>query len=95
MDEPNRVKIVSIDNQILIDLLNWGRNPKSVLTLPVCDELPSDCRVLWVHPSFERRCLEAMVWSSEFPEVPLGQEAERIWINLEVIELPNDEESTE
>ena len=76
--DENRIKILSIDQHFLIDVLNWWRDPPSWMALPITDELPADCYVVHVSVSWERRCVEAMVCSKEFPMLPEGQIPERI-----------------
>lgn len=76
--EERRVKIVSIDPQFIVDVFNWWRNPPHWLALPVNDALPKDCVVVSVSVSWERRCIEAMVASKEFPPCADGDLPERI-----------------
>jgi len=72
------VKIISIDQRFIIDVLNWWRNPPHWMALPVTDELPDDCVVVSVSVSWDRRCIEAMVASKEFPPCAEGGVPERI-----------------
>jgi hypothetical protein len=73
-----RFKIISFDQQFLVDLFNWWRNPPHLLALPITDELPEDCEVVSVSVSWERGCVEAIVHSKEFrPQIP-GEQIERI-----------------
>ncbi|KFO67847.1 hypothetical protein ER57_07910 [Smithella sp. SCADC] len=73
-----RFKIISFDQQFLVDLFNWWRNPPHLLALPITDELPADCEVVSVSVSWERGCVEAIVHSKEFrPGIP-GEEIERL-----------------
>ena len=65
--KPNRVKTLSIDERFLIDVFNWWRNPPAWIGIPVTDELPEDCEILRVWANHERRCIEALVYSSHFP----------------------------
>lgn len=76
--EERRVKIVSIDQRFIVDVLNWWRNPPHWIALPVTDELPEDSVVVSVSVSWGRRCIEAMVASKEFPPCPEGEIPERI-----------------
>jgi hypothetical protein len=76
--DERRVKIISIRQEFLIDVLNWWRNPPHWLALPVTDELPPDCVVIAVNVSFERRCIEALIASNEFPICEPGCIPERI-----------------
>jgi hypothetical protein len=76
--EERRLKIISIDQRFLVDVLNWWRNPPHWMALPITDELPEDCVVVSVSLSWERRCLDAMVASREFPVCPEGGLPERI-----------------
>jgi hypothetical protein len=69
LDE-RRFKIVSIDQQMMLDVFNWWRKPPHWLALPVTDELPEDCYVVSVHTCWDRRTLEALVCSEQFEPVP-------------------------
>jgi len=73
-----RVKTILMDPQLLIEILNWCNDPCHCLALPIADPLPEDCRVVAVRESFERRCLELLVWSRQFPPVALGALPERL-----------------
>lgn len=39
-----RVKIISLDARLLVDVLNWAREPHAVLALPVTEEIPAVSR---------------------------------------------------
>ena len=75
---PNRVKIVGIDEHLLIDVFNWWRNPPGWLRLPVTDELPGDCEVLRVWTNYERRCIDLLIYSESFPVCPDMDIPERV-----------------
>jgi len=84
-DEPDitplderRLKIISINQRFLVDVLNWWRDPPHHMALPITDELPEDCVVVSVSVSWERRCIEAMVTSKCFPPCVDGELPERI-----------------
>jgi hypothetical protein len=74
----NRVKIISIDERFLIDVLNWWRNPPHYLALPITEEMPEDCEVLRVWVNHERRCIEALIYSRSFPECGVEMIPQRI-----------------
>jgi hypothetical protein len=67
-----RVKIIQLDENMLVDIFNWHRDPPDFLALPITDELPADCEVLRVWINHSARCLEAIVASEEFGEVADG-----------------------
>ena len=73
-----RVKVVSIEQDLIIDLLNWWRDPPHWFALPITDELPEDCEVVSISVSWDRRCIEALVWSKSFPPCEHGSMPERI-----------------
>jgi len=75
---PNRVKIVGIDEQLLIDVFNWWRNPPSWLGLPITDELPENCEVLRVYVNYEMRCIDLLVYHPSFPACEPGNIPERV-----------------
>lgn len=73
-----RFKIISLDRDFLIDVLNWWRNPPGWLRLPICDELPADCFVVSVGANWERCSIEAIVCSESFGPTMEGAAIERI-----------------
>jgi len=73
-----RVKTLLMDPQLLIEIMNWCKDPMHCLALPITEELPEDCRVVAIRDSFERRCLELLVWSSHFPPVAVGAVPQRL-----------------
>lgn len=64
MDERDRVKVLYIAYEALIDVLN-GR-------VRVLERLPEDARVVGLHQDFPRRALAALVWSASFEMVEPG-----------------------
>ena len=64
-----RVKIVRLDANLIVDVLNWWRNPPDFLALPVCEELPSDIEVLAVNANWAARAIEVIVSHPTFPVV--------------------------
>ena len=76
--DERRLKILSIDQRFLVDVLNWWRDPPHWMALPIMDELPEDCKVVSVSVSWERRCIEAIVASKEFERCEDGAMPERI-----------------
>jgi len=72
-----RFKIVSVDPEAIVDLLNWWRDPPSVIALPQVDQLPKDTTVVCVHSNWERGTLDFMIASSEFSRVLPGAVPER------------------
>lgn len=76
--EERRVKILSLNERMLISVFNWWRDPPHFLALPVTDALPEDCVVIRVAVAWERRCIEALVASAHFPVCPDGEFPERI-----------------
>jgi len=73
-----RFKIISLDRQFMIDVMNWWRDPPDWLRLPICDELPADCFVVTVNTNWERCCIEAIVCSASFGPTMEGAAIERI-----------------
>lgn len=91
----NRVKIISFEEDFLVQVFNWWRDPPHWMALPVTDELPSDCHVVRVTACWERRCLEALVASKEFPVCPSGDIPERLtgMVDMRVVQFAIQPES--
>jgi hypothetical protein len=66
-----RIKIVLLSQNLLVDIFNWWRNPTQCLALPIVDKLPDDTFVVAVHTNWQRRCLEVVVCSAQFPVCPI------------------------
>lgn len=69
MEYRRRIKIITFSSQLLVDILNWSRNPQQVLALPITDEIPQDTDVVTVHPSWETNTIDAVIFHSSFPLV--------------------------
>ena len=74
----SRVKIVTLDQQLMIDTLNWWRTPRQAIALPIAPDIPEDAVVLHVSANWERRCLEALIASPQFDRVPDGELPQRL-----------------
>lgn len=77
-DIKRRVKIIRLDDRLLVDILNWCRNPEYALALPITEELPDTVDVLSVRADWETNTIEAMVMHSTFPLVPTGERPPRV-----------------
>lgn len=79
-----RVRSVVIGSHILLDFLNWYRQPPgSHLAFPVESGIPDDC--------FNRRSFLALVEHSSFEVVPIGDmppEHVGFWPMVKTIEKP-------
>ena len=70
----NRVKLILIDPNFLIDALNWSRTSRAtVFTIVSGEPLPGDAKVVDVHYDFNRGKLVATVRSESFEPVPAGE----------------------
>ena len=78
MSDRDRVKIVGIDERLLIGIFNWHRNPPHYLALPVTSEIPADAEVLRVYTNYERRTIDAVIHSESFPRLATGSQIPRI-----------------
>jgi hypothetical protein len=78
MSDMGRVKIVGMDERLLIDIFNWHRNPPHFLALPVTSEIPADAKVLRVYTNHERRTIDAVIHSESFPRLAIGSQVPRI-----------------
>lgn len=72
----NRVKILSVDPRLLIDLFNWQRNPTSRFTVraPIVEPIPKDVEILSVNANWNVRRIDLLICHSSFEQIPLGQE---------------------
>lgn len=71
----DRVRVVYLDESIIIDVLNWISEPAGqCLVLPQNCGLPDGTRVLRVWVSSERRSIGALVWHPDFDPVCPGGE---------------------
>jgi hypothetical protein len=70
---------------MLVDILNWCQDSSQYLALPVFEGMPKQYCVEAVFQSWERRCLDVMISSDEFDEVPEGCLPERIGIAEHII----------
>lgn len=77
-EDANRVKITSLDCRLLVDVLNWFRNPIGWLALPIMPELPEDVRVVSIRANWECRTIDALVSHPSFDYVPPGTFPPRI-----------------
>lgn len=65
-----RYKLISIDAQLIVKILNWWREPPSFLRLPVTDEIPEGAVVVTVNTNWLCRTIEAIVEHESFDPVP-------------------------
>lgn len=71
--ESRRVKCVRIHPELIICVLNWCRNPGGkFLSLPQCDEIPEDAKVVAVTADFESNCFKAIIQHESFDMVEPG-----------------------
>lgn len=69
----NRVKILSIDQHLMVDILNWWIKPAGVLKLPITESIPEDATVISVNANWSRRTIEALIKHPSFDVVPNGE----------------------
>ena len=68
-----RVKVVQLDEQLIVDIVNWCNRPEGCsLSLPITDELPKGTEILRVTPNFMMRSIDAIVYHPSFPVCPEG-----------------------
>ena len=67
-----RVKVVQLDANCIVDILNWWRSPPDFLALPTCEEIPEDVEVVSVYANWMSRTVEVMISHPSFPIVPEG-----------------------
>lgn len=78
-----RVKLLALDRQLIVDLLNGL--PFEFVQLPVHDELPEGTRVVELFNDPCRRCLVAVVRHDSFAVVPADCEAPFIAVASQVV----------
>jgi hypothetical protein len=78
MNRSSRVKIVSMDEQLLVDVLNLCRDRRPFISLPITDELPEDATVRRAFVNYERRTIDLIIESESFDEVPDGAMPPRV-----------------
>jgi hypothetical protein len=73
--QSRRVKIISIDENLFVDVLNWCAESErgKFLCIPTCEAIPEGTEVVSVSANWSRRCLEAMITHPTFDEVPVGE----------------------
>lgn len=70
----NRCKMLLIQDEFILGVLNFHRGEHSFQCLPVGDELPADAIAESVHYDPSYRGFLIRVWSSEFDIVPCGEQ---------------------
>ena len=73
MANENRVKILRVDAKLIVDILNWWRNPPGFLTLPLMESIPEDSVVVSVHADWSRGTIEVLIQHHSFDIVPRGE----------------------
>lgn len=68
-----RTRIVSLDPRLIVQLLNWWRDPPHWIALPENVDLPADVTVVSVTANWERGTIDALVRHPSFPIVEAGQ----------------------
>lgn len=73
-NKQNRVKVLSVDPRILIDLVEWQRNPDGPfhIVMPKGTPIPDDVEVLAVNSDWAKRRIELLLCHPSFDEVPVG-----------------------
>ena len=64
-----RVRIVRVDERLIVSLLNWMKDPCGCLALPAMDDVPVDCEVVRVMPEPLYRAIDVLVYHPSFSEV--------------------------
>jgi hypothetical protein len=64
-----RVRIVRIDEKLIVSLLNWMKDPCGCLALPAMDDVPHDCEVVRVVSEPLYQSIDVLVYHPSFSEV--------------------------
>ena len=67
-----RIRIVNVDTNFIVEVLNWSKGMPEFASLPVFKDLPEDAEVVQLNYSQMKDCLELLVVSNEFTPVPDG-----------------------
>lgn len=73
MIKENRVKMLNIDQHLMVDILNWWIRPTGVLKLPITESIPEDAIVISVNANWSHRTIEALIKHPSFDVVPPGE----------------------
>ena len=68
--DQRRYKIVQLDMNLMVDMLNWWRNPPDWLALPICEEIPHDAKAISVDANWRTRSIEVLIGHESFEPVP-------------------------
>lgn len=71
-------KVLSIDDDYVCGFLRFSLDETLKLSVPVIPELPLDYEVLGYERNFRRQCLDVLIWSNTFEDIPHGYEFPRI-----------------
>ena len=76
---PKRLKILMVDPQLIVEVLNWCNNPGDALMgLPVFDELPKGTRIIDMTSDWSTGLLMFKIEHESFPKVHPGCHIERV-----------------
>ncbi len=92
-EDERRFKILELDNQVVIDLFNWMKDPSSLIALPELSSLPEDCEVVKLHLDFDSKNVLLLLASKEFQPVRLGDMIEKIPGRITKLKLVDFERS--
>lgn len=72
----NRVKILSINSTVLVDLVNWMRGTfeRFHFYVPECLEIPEDAEVIAANVDWRMRRIELLLAHPSFEPVPCGSQ---------------------
>lgn len=66
--------IYELDFRYLVELLGWwNKLPSMMIRVPKFVALPLDAVVVSVHENYSRQCLDVVIASKKFPQVPDGE----------------------
>lgn len=74
MRHERRLRIYTIEETRILDLLRLGLSGNGEIVLPRILEIPSNASLLKVSYSFERQCFMLLVWDASFDEISPGSE---------------------
>lgn len=65
-----KTKILRVDPNLIITILNWMQNPDCFIALPITEQIPEGTKVTHVHYDFATQTLEFLITHESFEEVP-------------------------
>lgn len=76
--QESRLKILSVNPLLFLDMLNWCNSPSAIYSLPVTPEIPEGTFVVSIDEDHWSRCMMLTLCHPSFEVVPAGEQIPRI-----------------